>query len=102
MEELRKAVIKLQENFKKVIVTEEAMKDVINYFTKNVQALKKYTLEKNGRVGVIEETLKDNTDSVDDLITEEVKRVREDLANLDDKIDTIEETSTTQIVEDAH
>ena len=50
MEKLRKAVIKLQENFKKFIVTEEAMKDVINCFTKNVEALKKYTLEKNGRV----------------------------------------------------
>ena len=91
MEELRKAVIKLQENFKKVIVTEEGMKDVINCYTKNVEALKTYTLEINGRVGVIEETLKANKDSVDDIITEKVKRVREDLANLDDKIGTIGE-----------
>ena len=69
------------------------MKNVINCYTKNVEALKTYTLEINGRVG---ETLKDNKDSVDDIITEKVKRVREDLANLDDKIDTIEE----KIVED--
>ena len=91
MEELRQTVIKLKENVKKMMVTEEAMKDVINCYTKNVEALKTYTLEINARVGVIEDTLKNDKASFDGLIKEKVEGVREDLASLDEKIDTIEE-----------
>ena len=42
----------------KLEVTEEAMRDVINCYTKNVEAIKSYTLDINERVGVIEDTLK--------------------------------------------
>ena len=96
MEDLRKIVFKLQENIKKIEVTEEAMKDVINCYTKHVEALKRYTLGINERVGVIEDTLKGNNSSVDDLIIEKVERVKEDLANLDEKIDSVED----KLVED--
>ena len=96
MEELRQTVFKLKENVKKIMVTEEAMKDVINCYTKNVEALKTYTLEINERVGAIESTLKNNKASFDGLINEKVEGVREDLASLDDKIDSIED----KLVED--
>ena len=47
-----------------MIVTEEAMKDVLNCYTKNVEALKTCTLNINERV--IEDTLKSNKASIDD------------------------------------
>ena len=41
MEELRVAVIKLQKKFKERVVIEDAMKDVLNCNSKNMEALKK-------------------------------------------------------------
>ena len=96
MEELRQTVSKLQEKIKKLAISDEAMRDVIGCNSKNLEALKNYTVEIYGRVGTIENELKHKNVVKDDLIYEKVERVKREMENLDDRIDSIED----KLVED--
>ena len=91
MEEIRQSVIKLQEKFKKLAIADEAIKEVINCNSKNLEALKNYTLQLNERIGAIEDGIKSNDNGTGDLLVEKVERVRRELTDLDDRIDTIED-----------
>ena len=96
MEEIRQSIIKLQEKFKKLAIADEAIKDVINCNSKNLEALKHYTLELNERVVAIEDGFKGKNDATGDLIVEKVERVRRELDNLDVRIDAVED----RVIED--
>ena len=76
MEQLRQAILKLESNFK----------DVINCHSKNLESLKNYTVELNERGGALEKTAKCNKVKATDLIV-----VKNDLTNLEGKIDCIED-----------
>ena len=91
MEEIRKTITKLQENIKELAIADEAIKDVVRCNSKNLDALKNYTLEINERVKALEECVKGKK-AAGDIIIEEMSRVKEDLANLHEKIDNVEET----------
>ena len=86
----------LQEKIKKLAIADEAFKEVINCNSKNLEALKNYTLELNERMVVIEDGIKNNTNATGDLAIEKVERVKRELDNLDDKIDAVED----KIIED--
>ena len=81
MEELKHAIRKLENNFK----------DVIDCHSKNLETLKNFTLELNERVRAIEKTVIDNKEQAKDLIVEKIEAVQEELANLDTKLDSVEE-----------
>ena len=83
MEELRQVV-------RRLVISEEAMKGVVNCYSKNMENLKKFTLDLNERVNTIELTLKNNAASIDDVNKKSVERLKEDLINLDVKIDSVE------------
>ena len=86
----------LQEKFEKLAIADEAIKEVINCNSKNLEALQNYTLELNSRMGVIEDGIKNNTNVTSDLVIEKVERVKRELTNLDDRIDMVED----KIIED--
>ena len=73
------------------------MKEVINCNSKNLEALKNYTLELNERIGVIEDGIKTNTNAPGDLNVEKVERVKRELADLDDRIYSVEDKLTEDI-----
>ena len=81
MEELKHAIRTLENNFK----------DVIDCHSKNLETLKNFTLELNERVRAIEKTVIDNKEQAKDLIVEKIEAVQEELANLDTKLDSVEE-----------
>ena len=81
MEELKKAIRKLENNFK----------DVIDCHSKNLENLKNFTPELYARVGDIEKTATGNKEQANTLIVEKIEAVQEDLASLDAKIDSVEE-----------
>ena len=60
----------LQEKIKKLAIANEAFKKVINCNSKNLEALKYYTLELNERMVVIKDGFKNNTNATDDLTIE--------------------------------
>ena len=70
MEDIRKSVTMLQEKIKKLAIADEAFKEVINCNSKNLEALKNYTLELNERMVVIEDGIKNNTNATGDLAIE--------------------------------
>ena len=87
MEELRSAVIKLQKNFRELVVTDNAIKDGINCNITNLEALKNLTLDINERVKVLEDTFeKKKTINEKDIVI-----VKKDLRTLNSKIDGVEE-----------
>ena len=59
MEEIKEAILKLQNKFRELEATDDAMKDVINCHSKNMEALKNLTLTMNNRVIALEENIKD-------------------------------------------
>ena len=59
MEEIREAIFKLQTKFRELVAFDDAMKDVINCHSKNMEALKNLTLAMNNRVNALEENQKD-------------------------------------------
>ena len=59
MEEVREAIQKLQLKFRELVATDDAMKDVINCHSKNMEALKNLTLTMNDRVKALEGNNKD-------------------------------------------
>ena len=73
-----------------------AIKEVINFNCKNLEALKNYTLELNERVGAIEDGMKGNTYATGVLIVEKVERVRRELENIDVRIDAVKD----RVIED--
>ena len=87
MEELRSAVIKLQKNFRELVETDNAIKDGINCNSKNLEALKNLTLDINQRVKVLEDTLEKKKSLNDN----DIVNVKNDLRNLNSKIDGVEE-----------
>ena len=97
MDDIRQSVIKLNEKFKKLAIADEAMKEVISCNSKNLEALKNYTLDLNERIGVIEDGMKTNINATGDLIIEKVERIKRELADLDDRIDTVEDKLTEDI-----
>ena len=80
-----------QEQIKKLAIADEAFKEVINCNSKNLEALKNYTLELNERMVFIEGGIKNNTNASGDLAIDKVERVKRELDNLDDKIDEVED-----------
>ena len=102
MEELRQVV-------RRLVISEEAMKGVVNCYSKNMENLKKFTLDLNERVNAIQLTLKNNAASIDDVNKKSVERLKEDLINLDVKIDSVEtklvdgvNRKTAKISQDIH
>ena len=91
MEELRKVVIKIQENIIKLATADEEMRGVIKCNSGNLENLKKFTLDINERVRLLEENVKSKNIDIDKLIVEHVEKVKDELANLDDKIDSFED-----------
>ena len=81
MEELKRAIRQLENNFK----------DVIDCHSKNLENLKNFTLELHARVGEIEKIATGNKEQTNTLIVEKIEAVQEDLASLDAKIDSVEE-----------
>ena len=63
-----------------------------------MENLKKFTLDLNERVNAIQLTLKNNAASIDDVNKKSVERLKEDLINLDVKIDSVE----TKLVDDVN
>ena len=87
MEELSSAVIKLQKNFRELVVTDNAINDGFNCNSINLEALKNLTLDIDQRLKVIEDTLeKKRSLKENDIVT-----VKKDLRNLNSKIDGVEE-----------
>ena len=68
MEELRQAILKLENKFK----------DVINCHSKNLESLKNFTLELNERVGAIEKTAIGNKVQANDLIVDKIEAIKID------------------------
>ena len=62
-----------------------------------MEALKNYTLDLNGRIGVIEDGIKSKDNACGDLIIEKVERVKRELADLDDRIDSVEDKLEEEI-----
>ena len=62
-----------------------------------MEALKNYILDINGRIGVIEDGIKSMDNACGDLIIEKVERVKRELADLDDRIDSVEDKLEEEI-----
>ena len=96
MDELRQAVIKLQEKFKKLALSDESIRGVVKCNSDNLENLKTFTLEVHDRVKAIEDALKGKNGSID-LIDEKVERIKIEMENLDKRLETADDKHSEDI-----
>ena len=93
MEELRQAINALQNKFKDLDATDNAIKKVINSHSKNWNLLENFSHQLSERVSAIEakvDSMKvSNNDFNEECIDEQIDMVKQNIEIFDEKIETL-------------